>query len=162
MYNVTVMEILAFEEQDYTSLYAFMQPLWLETYGDILPEKQIRHLVEYYFSPDGIAAFRKQGYEYFKLCEKEEIVGVLVFLEREKYVYLDKLYLLPTARGKEYPALAFAFMQTRQKPIRLNVNRANERAIKCYQKNGFKIIAREKIELGNGMINQDYVMQKRV
>ena len=154
------MKILSFEEQDYTALHAFMQPLWLETYGDILPEKQIRHLVEHYFSPDGIAAFRAQGYEYFKLCEQDETVGVLVFLERASYVYLDKLYLLPIARGKGYPALVFAFMQTRKKPIRLNVNQANERAIRCYQKNGFEILHREKILLGDGMVNHDYIMQK--
>lgn len=154
------MEILAFEEQDYTSLYAFMQPLWVETYGDILPARQIDFLLEKYFAPEAINAFRRQGYEYFKLCEGQEIIGALVFLEREKHVYMDKLYLLPTARGKGYPALAFAFMQTRDKAIRLNVNRANERAVKCYQKNGFEIIAREKIELGDGMVNYDYLMQK--
>ena len=156
------MEILAFEEQDYTALRAFMQPLWQETYQPILPLEQIDYLVEHYFAPEAIEHFRKLGYEYFKLCENEQTVGVLVFLERESYVFMDKLYLLPSARGKDYPAQAFAFMHTRKDTIRLNVNQANERAVRCYQKNGFEIILREQIQLGNGMVNHDYIMQKKV
>ena len=156
------MKILTFEERDYTSLHAFMQPLWLETYQSILPLEQIEYLVQYYFAPDAIENFRRLGYEYFKLCEDKQTVGVLVFLERDGYVFMDKLYLLPSARGKGYPAHAFAFMHTRKNTIRLNVNQANERAVRCYQKNGFKIILREQIQLGNGMVNHDYIMQKKV
>jgi ribosomal protein S18 acetylase RimI-like enzyme len=55
----------------------------------------------------------------------------------------------------------FAELQKIGKPITLNVNEANTRALACYQKNGFEIVRQELIDLGNGMINRDLILQKR-
>ena len=150
------MTLLPFTETDFDGLYAFMKPLWLETYSPILPEKQILFLLDKYFSKDGLKRYRGLGYQYFRLDD----VGVLVYVERETDVYLDKLYLLPSAKGKGYAAFAFAEMSKLGKPVTLNVNQANERAVKCYTKNGFSVVETIAIDLGNGMTNYDYVMQK--
>ena len=152
------MELKDFTPNDFDTLYAFMRPIWLETYGGFLPEKQIDTLLDKYFSKDGIAHFRALGYEYKKVDD----VGVLVICEREADVYLDKLYLLPTARGKGYPELVFAELKKRGKPILLNVNQNNARALKCYQKNGFTVVKEEIIDLGNDMKNVDYVLRLSV
>ena len=147
----------AFSKQDFDGLYAFMRPLWHETYGEILPAKQIDFLLDKYFSKNALNAYRMQGYEYFHV----ENVGVLVIQERENEVYLDKLYLLPAARGKGYPKKVFAELLKRGKDILLNVNQGNERAVKCYQKNGFIIDEVIDIDLGGGMVNKDYIMRKK-
>ncbi|MBQ8342695.1 MAG: GNAT family N-acetyltransferase [Clostridia bacterium] len=149
--------LTAFSKQDFDGLYAFMRPLWHETYGSILPAKQIDFLLDKYFSKNALNAYRIQGYEYFYV----ENVGVLVIQERENEVYLDKLYLLPAARGKGYPKKVFAELLKRGKDILLNVNQGNERAVKCYQKNGFIIDEVIDIDLGGGMVNQDYIMRKK-
>ncbi len=148
------MEIRAFTPQDFAEIYHFMYPLWQETYGDILPKSQIDFLVEKFFSEQGLQTYRALGYEYYKLGKN----GVLVFVEREEDVYMDKLYLQPCARGKGYPAAAFAFMSERGKPLRLSANQANARALRCYQKNGFTIEKSIDVELGNGMVNHDYIL----
>ena len=150
------MQLLPFNENDYQTLYDFMKPLWLETYGNILPESQILFLLDKYFSPENLPTFRERGYVYRKIDD----VGVLVYLPRENDIYLDKLYIQPNARGKEYPKHIFnKLIKTYEKPITLNVNQANKRAIRCYEKNGFVVIKKEIIDLGNGMYNVDYVMQ---
>ncbi len=149
--------LTAFTEQDFDGLYEFMRPIWHETYGDILPATQIDFLLDKYFSPKGLNAYRMQGYEYFRIDD----VGVLVIQERENEVYLDKLYLLPTARGKGYPEKIFAELLKRGKDVVLNVNQGNERAVKCYRKNGFIVEKVIDIDLGNGMINQDYILRKK-
>lgn len=144
-----------FTKRDYDSLYDFMRPLWLETYGAILPKAQIEFLLEKYFSPSGIAHHRALGYRYQKIGE----FGVLVTLEKEKEIYIDKLYLLPTARGKGVSKAVFDELKTSGKELTLNVNQANERAVRCYLKNGFFIERSMDIVLGNGMINSDYEMR---
>ena len=151
------MTLFPFTEKDFLALYGFMKPLWLETYSPILPEKQILFLLDKYFSKDGLEKYRGLGYQYFRIDD----VGVLVYVHRETDVYMDKLYLLPQARGKGYAAFAFAEMAKLGKPITLNVNQANERALKCYRKNGFEVVEKIAIDLGNGMTNYDYVMQKK-
>lgn len=150
------MKLIPFEEKDFEGLYEFMKPLWLETYSPILPEKQILFLLDKYFSEEGLAHYRGLGYRYFRI----DNAGVLVYVEREKDVYMDKLYLLPDARGKGYAAFAFREMAKLGKPITLNVNQANERALRCYRKNGFSVVKKIAVELGNGMTNYDYVMRK--
>lgn len=146
-----------FTQQDFDGLYDFMHPIWHETYGDILPSAQIDFLLDKYFSAKGLNAYRMQGYEYFRIGN----AGVLVIQERGCEIYLDKLYLLPAARGKGYPQKVFAELLKRGKDILLNVNQGNQRAVKCYQKNGFIIDEVLDIDLGDGMVNQDYIMRKK-
>lgn len=156
------MEWTEFEEKDFALLYDFMRPLWHDTYGEILPTAQIDFLIDKYFSPQNITAFRNKGYRYFKLSNENGLCGVLTFVERESDVFMDKLYLAPTERGKGYATAAFALMTSVRPTVTLNVNQANKRALRCYQKNGFQIIAEEKIPLGGGMVNIDYIMQKNL
>ena len=152
------MEIKAFTPQDFAEIYQFMYPLWHETYGAILPKAQIDFLLDKFFSEKGLQEYRSMGYEYFKLGED----GVLVFIERENETYMDKLYLRPSVRGKGYPTEAFAFMAKRGKDLVLSANQANARAIRCYQKNGFVIEKAIDVELGNGMVNHDYILKKKI
>lgn len=152
------MQLLPFENEDFSSLYDFMAPIWKETYADILPMEQIEFLLDKYFSKKGIRHFLSLGYIYRKIDD----VGVLVFVERENELYLDKLYLLPSARGKNYPQFVFAELAKYGKDITLNVNQSNERALQCYLKNGFKKEKEMQIPLENGMTNCDYFLRKRV
>ena len=152
-----VMTLQEFTEEDFKRLYDFMQPLWEEVYTGILLPQQIKFLLDQYFSPEGIRHYRNLGYQYRKIDD----VGVLVFVEKENYVYIDKLYLLPSARGKKYPSFVFNELLRYGKDLMLNVNQQNARAVKCYLKNGFVIERTEDIYLGDGMINCDYIMKKR-
>ncbi len=150
-----MIKLLDFTPQNYDNIYDFMRPLWLDTYGEILPLEQIEFLLEKYFSKDGLAHYRALGYRYQKIGDE----GVLVTVEKEDEIYIDKLYLLPSARGKNIPKEVFDKLQNSGKDLTLNVNRANERAVKCYLKNGFQIERETEILLDNGMINCDYEMR---
>ena len=151
------MQLNDFTNDDFENIYSFMKPLWLETYGGFLPNGQILFLLDKYFSPAGLKSYREKGYRYKKIDD----AGVLVFVERETDVYIDKLYLTPNARGKGYAKFVYDELLKLGKPLLLNVNQNNERAVACYLKNGFEIVEQTDIELGNGMINRDYVMQKK-
>ena len=147
-----------FTEKDYLNLYDFMRPIWLETYGSFLPVEQIEFLLQKYFSTDGLAYFRAQGYRYQKIAN----IGVLVTVDRGEEIYLDKLYLPPSHRGHGYAESVFEELKKAGKDITLNVNQANERAVKCYLKNGFIIERTTDILLENGMVNRDYEMRLHV
>lgn len=146
-----------FTEQDFEGLYDFMLPIWKDTYKDVISNEQIEFLVNKYFQRENVATFLRKGYEYFKILDD----GVLIFLEREDDVFLDKLYLSKKLRGQNIPPLVFDFLLSRKKDITLNVNQGNKRAVNCYLKNGFKIEVTHDVVLENGMINKDYVMRKK-
>ena len=149
--------IKKFNQEDFSSLYDFMRPIWLDTYS-FLPIEQVQLLLDKYFSSENLLSFVASGYEYYWIDD----CAVLVIKKQDDYVYIDKLYLLPSCRGKGYPTAVFDWLLQFGKPLVLNVNVNNERAVKCYLKNGFKVVEEVVIELGNGLINRDYVMRKEV
>ena len=150
------MKLTAFTQKDFENLYDFMKPIWLDTYS-FLPQEQVFFLLEKYFSPSALAQFQTAGYRYYKI----DNVGVLVFVEKEDCIYIDKLYLLPSARGQRYPEFIFQELSAYNKDILLNVNQNNARAVACYLKNGFVIDEKIDIPLGDGMVNCDYVMRRK-
>lgn len=154
---ITVMPL---SEEEKAGLFGFMRPIWEETYA-FLPKEQIALLLLKYFSPEGLRHYKELGYQYFRISDGEEW-GILVAVEREADVYLDKLYLPPSARGRGIASAAFAFLAERGKPIVLNVNQKNLRAIRCYEKNGFRRVAEERIDLGQGLVNVDFVYRREV
>ena len=149
------MKLIPFQDNDFLSLYDFMKPIWLDTYS-FLPTEQVLLLLDKYFSPENLQAFQEKGYRYYKIDD----VGVLVYVEKERETYLDKLYLLPTARGKGYATFVFEELLKLKKDVTLNVNQSNQRAVACYQKHGFVVDQVIDIDLGNGMVNQDFIMRK--
>ena len=149
--------VVSFEEKDFAALRAFMTPIWKKTYA-FLPEDQVELLLDKYFSPEGIARYIGEGYEYFRILLDGAFAGVLVIVEREAEVYLDKLYLDEGARGQGVPAEIFDLLAKRGKDIALNVNRQNVPAVRCYLKNGFAVAEEQEIVLENGKINHDYRM----
>ena len=150
------MELKPFTQTDFDTLYDFMKPLWLDTYA-FLPKAQVLFLLDKYFSLPRLKHYQEEGYRYYKIDD----VGVLVFVEKDDCIYIDKLYLLPTARGQGYPEFVFQALSAYKKDILLNVNQNNARAVACYLKNGFIIDEKQEIVLGDGMINYDYVMRKQ-
>lgn len=142
-------------ESELKGLYEYMYPLWMDTYS-FLPKNQVKLLLDKYFTYENILQYVKNGYEYYNLNN----AGVLVFVEQKDALYVDKLYVLPEMRGKNYPHKAFEFLSKRKKPLILNVNINNKRAVNCYLKNGFKIIKKVDIDLGHGFINSDYIMKR--
>lgn len=152
------MKLIPFQEKDFDGLYEFMRPLWHETYGGFLPKEQIDFLLDKYFSAAGLRHFRALGYEYRKIDD----IGVVVFVDRGEHIYMDKLYLLPAARGKGYASFVFSELAKFGKDIVLSANQRNERALKCYRKNGFTIEEEKAVELENGMVNYDYILRKKI
>ena len=152
------MELVSFKNDDYKQLYDFMRPLWLETYSDCIPNHQILYLLDHYFNINSIDEFLKKGYKYYHIYDNVNI-GVVVYYEYEDGIYLDKLYILPEFRGKGYPKAIFNLLLNIKNRITLNVNQKNKRAVACYFKEGFKIKEEQIIDLGEGMVNIDYLLE---
>ncbi len=157
------MQLTLLSEQEFSTLRDFMSPLWHETYGWFLPAAHIDFLLDKYFSKDGLQFYRGAGYEYRNILDNDgNRAGVVVYVHRQHDTYMDKLYLLPFARGKGIPTFVFDYLGAFGKDVRLSANQNNQRALKCYQKNGFEIEQTIDVQLGHGMVNHDYILCKRV
>ena len=140
------------------NIYQFMYPLWHEVYKEIIPEKQIDFLLHKYFDVQNIKSYVKDNYIYEKIILNENVVGLICYKLFDNYVYLDKFYILKSYRNLGISKYVYQHLLSFKNRIRLNVNQKNS-AVNSYLKNGFKIIKEESYDLGQDMINIDYIME---
>ncbi|EOZ99104.1 putative acetyltransferase [Indibacter alkaliphilus LW1] len=86
---------------------------------------------------------------------------------KEKKTKIHKIYLLQETQGKGYglkliEEVKSIAKQNGQNHIFLNVNRHNHKAISFYLKIGFYEAYREVIDIGNGFVMDDIVMEMSI
>jgi ribosomal protein S18 acetylase RimI-like enzyme len=136
---------------------------WPSAYGNILSPEALGYMLQYFYSEEALQEQMQQGQEFF-IAEVNTIpVGFGAVSSYEEGVYkLNKIYVLPgiqkTGAGKALMNEAIRIARKNgARELVLNVNRYNP-AKDFYQKIGFTIIKEEDVDLGNGVVQEDYVM----
>jgi GNAT superfamily N-acetyltransferase len=143
---------------------------WPSTFGEILSPDQIRYMLDMMYSPDALKRQIKDKNHVFLLAREADTGAYFGYLsyeldyQAEPKTKIHKIYLLPASQGKGVGRLLIdkvAELAIEQKNARLvlNVNRYNK-AIQFYERMGFTIIDTETIDIGNGFLMEDYVMEK--
>ena len=138
--------------------------IWHEHYINIISEEQIDYMVEKFQSAEVIAEqIKKQHYEYYNVIEEGKCVGYFGFVEQEDGVmFLSKIYLLKSERGKGFSRQAFEFLKEEAKKrglskIWLTVNRSNTHSIEVYKKFGMYIERTQIADIGEDFVMDDFV-----
>lgn len=138
---------------------------WPVAYTDILGEKQVSYMIDLFYSASSLLQQMNNQHCFLVAFNESNHIGFASFSHKNDCIYkLEKLYVLPT---DQKTGAGKALLQTVEKEalsmgaakLRLNVNRKNI-AKTFYQKNGFKVIAEEDIDIGNGYFMNDYIMEK--
>jgi len=144
---------------------------WPITYGEILSKEQLKYILEKFYSTSALTKKINQRKEIFYLTkDKNDVVlgffSIEHFYELEKKTKLHKIYILPENQGKGIgklmmeEAIQLAKFQ-KQEGVILNVNRFNK-ALYFYQKMGFEIIKTVDIEIGDGYLMEDFILQLKI
>ncbi|MDI9858404.1 GNAT family N-acetyltransferase [Flectobacillus roseus] len=149
--------------EDIPLIQSIAEQTWRPTYGDILTEEQTLFMLDMMYSSESLTRqFEKNTF--IVAYEGDTPLGFAGFEPKDDGVMkLHKLYMLPAAQGKGIGKLLIQEVakyaeQQGLKYVYLNVNR-NNKAIGFYEKQGFKIIKEEDINIGNDYWMNDYVMQ---
>jgi ribosomal protein S18 acetylase RimI-like enzyme len=91
-------------------------------------------------------------------------IGIEHNYENGNITKIHKIYILPQTQGKgigktAMEAIEKLALENNSSSILLNVNRFNK-ALNFYQKMGFNVIDEVNIEIGNGYLMEDFVMEK--
>ncbi len=134
--NVSVWALRDFDEQDLPALADLWIAAWRTSGFDIDFESRRAWLVQ------RVAAHRADGGEIVVGLDDDGRLAGFVTLDRESG-YLDQLCVAPEARGS---GLAKALLDHAKRlargAIELDVNEANERACRFYQREGFASVTR--------------------
>ena len=156
--------------QDIPLIRRISEETWPATYGEILSEKQIAYMLEMMYSEKSLQQqFSHPDQEFFIAEENGTaygFIGVQWNYPVAGTTKLHKIYVLPSAQGKQVGKRLIHFIielldSKNQSVIALNVNRYNK-ARSFYEHLGFTIVGEEDIDIGNGYLMEDYIMQLTV
>ncbi|MHB1686213.1 MAG: GNAT family N-acetyltransferase [Ignavibacteriaceae bacterium] len=141
--------------------------IWSEHYIPIIGKVQVDYMLEKFQSNQAIAKQIKTGYLYFLIEEENKPVGYIGLIPKVNELFLSKIYIKSSERGKGYAKKAIQFVEDLAKEkglkkITLTVNKNNINAIKVYEKIGFKNLGSIVQDIGNGFIMDDYEMEKEL
>ena len=139
--------------------------IWREHYTPIIGNKQVDYMLDKFQSASAIEGQVADGYEYFVLNYNAEAAGYISVKCEADTLFLSKIYVLSSCRGKKIAKNAMRFIEEKAKNnqlkyIRLTVNIHNTNSIKAYEKMGFVNSGPTVADIGNGFIMDDYLMIK--
>ena len=157
------------ELDDINTIGFLAYQIWPVTYKDILTLDQLQYMLNLIYSP---ASLRKQmtvSQHQFLLAElDEEPVGFASYsrIDKPSTYKLQKLYVRTDIQGKGLGKALLEFVEETVKEagakiLHLNVNRFNK-ARSFYEKMGYIVIKEEDVDIGNGYLMNDFVMEKNV
>ncbi len=140
---------------------------WPSAYGNILTPESLNYMLGFFYSEVALQEQMQKKQDFFIAEINNEPIGFASIskYDNEKYK-LNKLYVLPTVQktgaGKALMDHVIELIKSyNATQLILNVNRNNP-AQYFYQKLGFTILKEEDVNLGNGVLQEDYVMMKKL
>lgn len=157
----------AHTESDYKIIAQLADATWRQHYIPIIGEDQVSYMVGKFQTVTAITNQVEQGYEYYLINYNQDPVGYISIKKDVDTLFLSKIYVLNTYRGKQIGKTALLFIEDKAKTysfstVTLTVNKKNTNAILFYEKMGFKNIDSLIIDIGNGYVMDDYKMKKAI
>ena len=163
-----MIEIIQADKSHFEIIKNIASNTWPDTFGDILSESQINYMLDMMYSLDSLNnQIEKLNHTFLLAKEDQNNYGYLSYeldYKNESKTKIHKIYILPKTQGKGIgkkliDRLTEIALNNNQKVLALNVNRFNK-AVGFYQKIGFEIIGQENIDIGDGFLMEDFIMEK--
>jgi GNAT superfamily N-acetyltransferase len=159
--------IRSISSEELSKVQSIAHRTWPSTFANILSPEQIEYMLNWMYSLEMLESQIEKGHTFLLAEENGEELGFAGFeldVTEGPKAKLHKIYLLPTSQGKGVgKALIFDVADrakaTGQKSLLLNVNKYNQKAIDFYLRIGFQEIYKEVIDIGNGYVMDDVVME---
>ena len=150
-------------ESDIPVIATLADKIWREHYPAMITVEQIEYMLRTRYSATVIATQTQAGEQFYLAYLGGEAVGYASIELKESYYYLHKFYLDVSKHrngiGKEFFAYLLTQIDT-SKPIKLQVNRQNIKAINFYFKMGFIIEYAADFNIGENYFMEDFVMKR--
>ncbi len=165
------MKLIKATEKDIPLIQDLAKRSWENAYAEILSREQMKYMLENMYSETEISLHLKNpNYHYYLVFD--EVLNLFDgFLGYENHyenqtTKLHRIYLVPESKGKGLGKKTLEFLNEKVKKsgdsrIILNVNKYNS-AKNFYKSQGFEIYKETVIDVGNGFVMDDFLMEKNV
>ena len=140
--------------------------IWPATYGEILSKAQLDYMLANFYAITNLENQMDAGQVFELIFEDNNVIGFVSYefnCKKTKLLKIHKIYLLPEKQGKGFgkfmiDKIVRIAKSNDQKGVFLNVNKYNKAKF-FYEKVGFVVSKEEVIDIGNGYVMDDYVME---
>ncbi|MCM0060063.1 MAG: GNAT family N-acetyltransferase [Algoriphagus sp.] len=162
-----MMQLRLISKEELFKVQAIAHQTWPFTFGAILSAEQIAYMLNWMYDLALLESQVEKGHT-FLIAEVQGtaigFAGFELFYQEGTKAKLHKLYLLPSSHGKGTGKALLQEVANRartagQQSLTLNVNKDNQIAIDFYRSQGFVEIYKEVIDIGNGYVMDDAVME---
>lgn len=161
------MKIRPLGKEELPKVQSIAHRTWPSTFANILSPEQIEYMLNWMYDLKMLESQMEKGHTFLMAEENGKEIGFAGFelnYSESPKAKLHKIYLLPEAQGKGAGKalileVADRARKTGQKSLLLNVNKYNQKAIDFYSRIGFNELYKEVIDIGNGYIMDDVVME---
>ena len=152
---------------DYVCISKLAHTIWHEHYITIISLEQIEYMLEKYNSVKSIEKSAKEGILFFYMTFDDVPVGYIAIEKETDFIYISKLYVLKSYRGKKIAKTALLFAESLAleediSTMKLHVNKYNTNSISAYEKMGFVNTESSITDIGKGFVMDDYLMVKMI
>lgn len=143
--------------------------IWPDAYSAILSKEQLEFMMEMMYSLDSLENQLKNNNVFLLVKEENEFLGFASYelnFNNSNKTKIHKLYILPSIQGKGVGKNLIFYIQEIAKKgnnsaLILNVNKYNK-AKDFYLHNQFEITDSLVVDIGNGYVMDDFVMEKKI
>jgi diamine N-acetyltransferase len=154
---------------DVPTIQAIAYAAWPEAFKDILSNDQIEYMLKMMYEEEVLERqLWVEGHGYLIAEKNGQPVGFCGFEHHKSdgATKVHKLYLLPDFKQQGIGRELLQGVERKaqfvgDKKVYLNVNKYNQ-AIDFYKQMGYQITKEEVIDIGNGYVMDDYVMEKKI
>lgn len=163
-----MISIIIATANDFKTIEQIARQTWPVAYGSFISAAQLNYMLDAFYSEETLLKNLTEKNHHFLLYKEDgEALGFASYehhYKDELVTRIHKLYLLPDTQGKGIgrkliDEIARLAKEAQMERLSLNVNRYNK-AQYFYLNCGFEIVKEEDIEIGNGYLMEDYVMEK--
>lgn len=153
--------------ENITTIQELARKSWEVAYKGIISDEQIEYMLGTMYSKEELSRQidENANYHYFLISDDEDFVGFIGYENHHepKTTKLHRIYLVPEAKGKGFGKAGINFLKERvaecgDNRIILNVNKANP-AQHVYLSQGFKVYKEIVLDIGNGFVMDDFLME---
>ncbi len=152
------------DQKDAAMISSLARKIWNEHYLSIISQGQIDYMLQDRYSVEAILRSMKQGEKYFLAYLDDQPVAYAAVESKEAYLFLSKFYVNVSKHrmgiGEKFLQHLLSQMNS-AKPMKLQVNRCNIKAVNFYFKMGFIIEKAADFDIGGGFFMNDFVMVRK-
>ena len=149
-------------DTDIPVLRALAERIWRTSYRDLLSKEQIEYMLGWMYGAEKIWSELASGVVWELIDLNGTAIGYLAYgPPAAGELKLHKLYLLPEQQGRGFAQEAIrrviAVAKAATARVVLNVNKANFRAQRAYERAGFRVVDSVTNDIGGGFVMDDFI-----